>query len=220
MGGGGGGGGGGFNPIKAIGEGVSNIGRNPTGAIAGYLGGTAIGGPVGSVVGTAVGANNLFKPPAQPTAPGVDPGLSAVQQQQQQQAQQFRANLPQNENTAYSDLAQASGANTNQAVRQAGSSNSARGLLYGGVNQGQQQGIRANNQVNLAKGKSDINNQYETEANKMDAAAVGTGVAIQQTQQSVQDQIYKQALLNMNNQNNAFGSLLGAGGAGLGLALA
>jgi hypothetical protein len=155
-----------------------------------------------------------------PKAPGVDAGVSGMQQASIDQARQFRQNLGSNEQKAFENFGQAQNQSMNQNLHNVNQSNSARGLLYGGVNQGQQQAVRAQGQVALAKGRASINDQYNQAANQMDASAVGNGVAVQQYQQGIQDQIYNQALMQMMSQNAAFGSLMGAGGMAAGLALA
>jgi hypothetical protein len=229
--GGGGGGGGGWNPIKDISNtahGVGNwvgdrIGGNVGHGIGNYVwnfGGWSRGmlltGPAGGIASALKGGDR----PEPPKAPGVDAGVSGMQQASIDQARQFRQNLGSNEQKAFENFGQAQNKSMNQDLHNVNQSNSARGLLYGGVNQGQQQAVRAQGQVNLAKGRASINDQYNQAANQMDASAVGNGVAVQQYQQGIQDQIYNQALMQMMSKNAAFGSLMSAGGMAAGMALA
>jgi hypothetical protein len=240
----GGGGGGGSNPIEQIANNISRgasnagnwvgdrIGGNVGHVVGGYVTGAIPGGgPLGMMnpgggIGGPIGAANAAlgdpfgKRPDPPKAPGVDAGVAGMQQASLQQARQFRQNLGTNEQKAFETFGQAQNRSMNRDLHTVNQNNSARGLLYGGINQGQQQAVRAQGQVDLAKGRASINNQYNQAANQMDAAAVGNGVAVQQYQQGIQDQIYNQALMQMMNKNAAFGSLMNAGGMAAGMALA
>lgn len=215
------GGGGGGSPISTIAnnvtQGVQHLGSDIQNNPGAYLGAGAFG-PAGAVGGSLIDAS--MKKPDQPTAPGVDPGLASTLQAQQQNAQQFRSNLGTNEAAAGQNLAVNANQQLNKNLQAQTSSDNSRGLLYGGINEGHNQAQRASSATQLAQGRESINDNYQTAANQMDAAAVGTGVAVQQSQQAVQDQIYNQALMNMANQNKAFGSLATAGGMAGGMALA
>lgn len=140
-----------------------------------------------------------------------------AQNGQQYAAQQFRANIPQTENTLYDQMASTQNQNMNAGIKQTQQSNSSRGLLYGGIDAGQEQGVRAGASSALASGKSAINSGVETAANSMDQSAIDTGVAIQQQQQQMQDAIYSNAMAQMNAQNGAIGGLLGAAGMAAGM---
>lgn len=142
-----------------------------------------------------------------------------AQNGQQYAAQQFRANIPQTENTLYNQMASQQNQNMNAGIKQTQQNNSSRGLLYGGVNAGQEQGVRASAANALATGRSNINSGVETAANSMDQGAIDTGIAIQQQQQQMQDAIYSNAMAQMNAQNGAIGGLLGAAGMGVGMYL-
>lgn len=206
---------------------IGNVGQSATQLGQGNIGGAAqnwgsavgnmmTGGAAPGLINSITGLNN----PSQPTAPGVDPGVQAALQQQQQQAQQFSQNLPNMQNQAGQQLAQATNQQMGQNLNNVNQFNSARGLAFGGINQGAQQGQRANAATSLAQGREQINDQFQQASNQMNAAAIGSGVAVQQSQQAIQDQIYNQALTNMMNQNQAFGSLLGAGGMAAAFAMA
>lgn len=142
-----------------------------------------------------------------------------AQSGQQYSAQQFRNNIPQTENTLYNQMASQQNQNMNAGIKQTQQNNSSRGLLYGGVNAGQEQGVRASASNALATGRSNINSGVETAANSMDQSAIDTGIAIQQQQQQMQDAIYSNAMAQMNAQNGAIGGLLGAAGMGVGMYL-
>jgi hypothetical protein len=225
--GGGGGGGGGWNPMHDIATGIGGIG-NAVGGESNFVGsglrhlgddvqhnqgaygGAIVGGPGGAIVG-AIG-DKLSKRPDQPNAPGVDTSTLTAQQRA---AKDFRDSMSNNEESAYSNLSSATNQDLGQNLKNVNQSNNARGLLYGGINQGMRAQQRGQAGYKLAQGRAQINDAYENAANQMDSAAVNTGMMVQQNQQAIQDQIYQQALTTMMNRNQAFGSLLGAGATGV-----
>lgn len=131
----------------------------------------------------------------------------------QHYAKEFRKNLPGMENQMGHGLADAANTQMVSSIGQAKQSNSNRGLLYGGINQGQEQGIRANSANAVAQGQSDINSGLESAANDMDSSAIKQGFNYQAQQQAIQNQIYKQAMASMASSGAALGSVLGAAGA-------
>lgn len=149
--------------------------------------------------------------PAAPTAPGVNPALTNLQTQQQTNATNFRNNIPQMEQSMGEQLKSQANQMMGQGMSQINNSNNARGMGYGGVNQGQQQKLRAQTQSGVAQGQSNINAGLQNAANTLDAEAVNTGVGIQQTQQSIQNQIYSQAMTQMNANNSMVGGFLETG---------
>jgi hypothetical protein len=142
-----------------------------------------------------------------------------AQSGQQYGAQQFRQNIPQTENTLFNQMSSGVNQSMNQGIKNVQQHNSNRGMLYGGVNAGQEGAVRAGAAGSLAQGRSGINSGVENAANSMDQSAIDTGVAIQQQQQQMQNAIYADAMAKMNNQNGAIGGLLGAAGTGVGMYL-
>lgn len=146
-----------------------------------------------------------------PEAPGVDSNLQRLKEAQLQNAKNFRTNLPGMKSQMTQDLRQTSNAQLSNDLGTIQNNNSARGLLYGGVNQGQKAGQRANSQIKLASGIGAINSGLDNAANTLDAQAIETGVGIQQTQQAIQNQLYSQAMTQMNANNSMIGSAVGTG---------
>jgi hypothetical protein len=142
-----------------------------------------------------------------------------AQSGQQYGAQQFRKNIGQTENNMYGQLSSGVNNQMNSQIKGVQQHNSSRGLLYGGVNAGQEGAIRAGAASSLASGKSAINSGVENAANSMDQGAIDTGIAIQQQQQQMQNAIYSNAMAQMNASNSAIGGLMGAVGTGVGMYL-
>jgi hypothetical protein len=127
-------------------------------------------------------------------------------------ANQYRQNISKNENDLYNQLATSATGQMNQGIKQIQQNNSSRGLLYGGVNAGQEGALRANTAAGLASGKASINSQVESTANQIDQNSINNGLALQQQQQQMQNAIYANAMAQMNAQNGLFSGLLSAGG--------
>lgn len=96
--------------------------------------------------------------------------------------------------------------------------NSHRGLLYGGINAGQEQGVRAAGAVQAAQGRSKINQGLMTAADTMDKNAIKTGFDTQKMQQSIADSVYRQSLADMNSDSEMGQSMAGLIGTGIMLA--
>ncbi len=131
-------------------------------------------------------------------------------------AKQFRNNLPGLENQMGHNLADSANTSMQGSLDQNAQSNSSRGLLYGGINQGQQQGIRAQTAKSVAQGQSDLNTGLEGAANSMDSSAIQSGFNYQAQQQAMQNQLYKQAMASMASGGAVVGNVLGAVGAVVG----
>lgn len=147
-----------------------------------------------------------------PNSPGINSNLQNVQAQQLQNAQSFRANMP-SMNAQLTNQMNVQGGNAlGQNLQNINSGNSARGLMYGGINAGQQQGARAQMATGLAQGKSEINSNLANAANTLDAQAVQTGMGVQASQNQIENQVYSQAMSMMNLNNSYFGGLMSGGG--------
>jgi len=142
-----------------------------------------------------------------------------AQSAQQYFANQFRQNIPQTENTLYNQMASGVNQSMNQGIKNVQQNNSRRGLLYGGVNAGQEGAVRAGAASQLAEGRSNINSSVENAANNMDQTAIDTGIAIQQQQQQMQNAIYADAMAKMNMNNGLLGGVASAAGMGIGMYL-
>lgn len=144
-----------------------------------------------------------------PDAPGVDPNLARLRAQQEQNAKQFRANMPGMQKTMGENLKTDANQALSGSLKNINQGNSARGLLYSNINQGQKAGARAKAQSGVAKETANINTGLLNAANTLDAQAIQTGMGIQQTQQQLQDDIYSQAMARMNAQNMQQGAGMG-----------
>lgn len=205
-----------------MGSAVSSIGNAITGArnTINNATGTRAGdilAPVGASrivpgAGAAYYAMGMDQPRLdQPEAPGVDPNLQRLKEAQQKNAQEFRQNLPGTKSRMAEDLSVQSNLATSAGNKQIQESNSRRGLLYGGLNQGQQLANTAKQKSKLGQAINTSNVNLENAANTLDAQAVETGMGIQQSQQAIQNQIYNNAMAQMNAQNQMVGGLIGAG---------
>lgn len=192
---------------------VANQARDTLGVGLGW----GVAGPAGALAGNEIqGHLDGSNSPPPPAAPGIDPNLQRLKDKKLQNAQEFRAGMPNMVRMMSEDLKTQANQGLSQANRQTRESASSRGMLYSGVRQGQEQSNRAKTQAGVAQGVSSINAEMENAANTLDAQAVETGVGIQQTQQAIQNQIYSQAMAQMNARNMVMGSMIGAGaGAGL-----
>jgi hypothetical protein len=134
-----------------------------------------------------------------------------MQQQQAAYATQFNQNLPQLQQQTASQLGQQAAAKNTGQMSQAKSSDSARGLGYGGIAEGTQAQIGAQNTAGLMNSINQSNTNLQNAGNTLNAQALETGVGIQQTQQSIQNQVYQQALAQQNANNTITGSAMGTG---------
>lgn len=207
----------GFNSVGApgIGHGIQQIGNGIGQMAQGNVGGLPqyVGGLGNVITGGAFDSqiSHNVDPAAPPAAPGINPTLSQTQQSQIQNAADFRKNIPSMEQSMSNDVRQTANNQLGQTMKSINNNTNSRGLLYSGINQGMKGGARAQTASNVGQATSGINAGLENAANTLDAQAVETGVGIQQTQQSIQNQIYSQAMTQMNANNSMFGSALGTG---------
>lgn len=160
-------------------------------------------GTQGSFAGVLPGVLNKG-----PEAP--DPAQVALKDQQTQ-AQQFRSNIPTMQQNLSQQMAQGVNKQIGMGINNVKANTNSRGLLTSGINQGMQGQVRQAGSNQLAQGRSTINTSLQNEANQMDSSAISSGLAMQNAQQQIQNTIYQQAMTNMMNQNNMYGSLAGAG---------
>lgn len=203
---------------------IANTVANPIGAVGGAVG-TAITGnrdvgrytnfmmnPGGAAAGAggaqAIGA---MSPISQPPPPETPQTLNELKKNQLEYANQFQAQLPQMQKQMAEQLSTNANKSMNAQLKQVNQRNSARGLAYGGVNEGQQQNVRSQSQGALAESIKNSNAGLLNASNTLNAQALETGVGIQQTQQAIQNQIYQQQLANMNANNAITGSMMGTG---------
>lgn len=128
-------------------------------------------------------------------------------------AQKFRSNIPQLENNIYGQVAERGNQQLNNQFGMINQKNSSRGLLYGGINEGQKQNARADMGGFLAGQRSSINSQVEGAANSADMQAISDAQRQQQFSQQINNSIYENAMAQMAGENNIAGQALGAVGA-------
>ncbi len=190
--------------VRSIGNAVHNIGGGITSAVnQARVGGENLSQVLGDAKKTIFGSDA-------PHAPGMSPGLQQTLANQQAYAKSFRGDLPQITNTMQGRMAQQANQGLQNNLRQTRTSNASRGLLYGGVNAGQEGQQRASAQRGLISADSALNTGLQNEANSLDQAAMQTGVGIQQQQQAMQNSVYQNAMAQMAGQNQIAGSALSA----------
>lgn len=203
------------NPSNGGSSGLNKgvVGQHGIGAISGPSNAAMYGGFLTDSVGNTLdGFGNIVKLNNATTPPTPLESL-------QSQASIFRSNLPQMQQQMASSMGQGINQQTQQNLSANKTNNSTRGLLYGGINQGQQAAVRGQGQVQMAQGREMINSQLNSAADQMDQGTISQGMALQNVQQNMQNAIYQQAMMNMMSQNQMYGSLVGAGAMGAGMAM-
>ena len=173
----------------------------------------AIGNGVSSAVG-GVGQLIFGQTPPTPQSQtnSISPQLQAMQQQQAQAAQNYATNLPSYENQQQNTATDSSRQQLAQTLAGTTAGTNANGLLYGSYNQGQQAQATAQNAANLQTTKANINTADQNTLASMQAAALGTGMAVNQSQQAENQTAYQTALAQQQNNTGLFNDLLqGAG---------
>lgn len=179
---------------------------------------------IGSGLQAVVSApgNLLFgqtPPSPQSQTNSISPQLQQMQQQQAQTANNFQQNLPAYEQQQYNTAGDQSRQALSQQLANDTTSANSRGLLYGGYNQGQQAQDTAQSAANLNNTYANINTNAQNQLSQLQSAALGTGVAMNQSAQSEQQAAYQAALQQQLSNNQLFGSLTKGLGAGAGLLL-
>lgn len=198
--------------LSSVASAVTRAPKNILGGVNDAVGGVAHGN-FGQALGGAFNAGTfgLFGQQQGPQSPGINQNVSRLKKAQVGYANQFREQLPQIQQQMQGQMIHDTNQNLQGDLRNIKSSNSSRGLLYGGVNAGQEAGQRQQAQKGLMSGISSLNTGLQNEANSLDQAAVKTGIGIQQQQQSMQNAIYQNAMAAQAGQNQIFGSLASAG---------
>lgn len=147
-----------------------------------------------------------------PGAPGADSDAESVLKKQQDLAKNFRTNLPNMQSQLNAQMAQKGAQSLKGDLRDIRSADSRRGLLYGGVNAGNEGQARLQNSQAMAQGRSDINAATQQMASGFDQQAVASGLMARQNQADIQDLIYSQAMATMNAEGQTFSGLMSGGG--------
>lgn len=169
-----------------------------------------LGGAAGNFINAQFGYNDTGD--KQPDAPGINQDLTNLKNQQIQQAKDFRNNLAQTKQTLGQNLRQTSSNKLDQDLSNVNKASNQRGLLYSGINAGNQAAVRSQAQSGLAQGLLNLNTGLDEAANNMDINALNTGVAIQQQQQAIQNDIYSRAQAKLNSDNQQLGSIASTAG--------
>ncbi len=149
----------------------------------------------------------------------VNPMVAQVQGQQLAQANNFNANMGNYEKDQINSATDANRLKTAQ-DQQAGTANSnARGMLYGGHNENQNNEIAANNTNALNSRIANINMNAQNTGQQLNNQAVNSGLVLQGLNQNVANQQYN-AAMNQQQQNaqgfnslvSGVGGLIGGGG--------
>lgn len=141
-----------------------------------------------------------------PAAPGIDPNLQALKNKQTAAAKDFRSNLTENKSQAAQKLQGDANRYMNKNLDDSQNSMNQRGLLYSGINAGNQGSIRADAGAKLGSAITQSNTSYDTQADQLDSDAVNTGIGIQQSQQQIQNMLYSQAQAKLAGQNAMIGA--------------
>lgn len=218
---------------KSVSKTVKGIAKNPIKAVAtavapGIAGSALLGKSVfdtakknpleaaayglNPVLGFQADQLGLLKGKDTPNAPKVNQDARDIQAAQQQYAQDFRAQLPGMKNQMSTQLQSDAQSQLKDDLAAGRSSASSRGLLYGGIQQGNEGKQRQQAQRGLIGGISNMNMGLDDAANQMDSAAAQTGINMQQQQQAMQNTIYQNAMAQMNSQNQIFGSVASSAG--------
>lgn len=182
----------------------------------GFQGWASSGGMLDPVMGSAV--NNIMNPGNPPPAPGVNQNLVNAQQAQVGASNQYTQNLPNLQNQMGNQARQNINQQTGNSIQGNRSSNASRGMLYGGINQGQESGMRASGAAQSAQAQSNINANTTAMQQGLQQNAINTGLAINQNQQQIQNDIYQEALAQMQAAGSVFKGGMGLLGGGGGLA--
>ena len=185
------------NAVTAGALGVMQNGAN--GSFSGAVGSAS--NPLGELTQSTFGGGSQI--------PAINPQLQQMEQQQINAATQFGNNLPAYVKQQQNAATDTSRQNLAQTLAGTTQNSNARGLLYGGYNQGQQANATVQNQAQLGVTNENINTNAQNTLSQMQSAALGQGVALQGQQQTLNQQAYQQALAQMQAQNQGVGSLLG-----------
>lgn len=165
--------------------------------------------------GGSVGGNRNYYDPNGPDGPGYyhkqdanDSALAA----KQYYSDQFQSGLPGMEANMGNQLSAGITGQMEQGIKQTQQNNSSRGLLYGGINAGQEGAVRAKASSDIAKGRSSINSGLLDAADKMRSGTVDFGLQLQKSKQALYDSIYQQSMAELASDNAQLGQVLGTAG--------
>lgn len=144
-----------------------------------------------------------------PDSPGIDSGLSDIQKAQNEQYDQYKQNLPQMQNQMQERLTKQANIGVAQGQHQGEEKMSARGLGYGGLNEGMKQQVASQGQQQLAGQLAGANKGLLDMGTQIQQGGMQTGLGIQGQMQQMQNAIYQQQLARQQSQNQQTGAGLG-----------
>ena len=150
----------------------------------------------------------------------INPQLSQMQQNQVNAATNYANNLPSYEQQQQNAAADASRQQLAQGLAANTTNSNARGMLYGSYNQGQQAQTTAQNQANLQTTDANINTGDIATLQGLQSQALGSGIAMVNSQNQQETAAYQAALQQQLATNQAFGSFAQGAGSGAGLMMA
>lgn len=139
---------------------------------------------------------------------------AAMRQKMVAQAQAYRANLPGLQEKMGSGVADQGRRGLAEQMSGIKTASNKRGLLYSGLRQGAQTGAQAQMAGNVAGQRAQINQDTESQAQKMEQAAAQSGLVARGQQIETADNAYNEALQKHSagrEQAQAIGSAAGQG---------
>jgi len=170
---------------------------------------------LGPMFGGAVGAMAVdtyregTKESPAPESPGIDQGLSDIQKAQNEQYDEYKKNLPFMQNQMQERLTKQANTGIAQGQHQGEERMSARGLGYGGLNEGMKQQIASQGQQQLAGQLAGANKGLLDMGTQIQQGGMQTGLGIQGQLQQMQNSIYQQQLARQQANNQIGGSAMG-----------
>lgn len=199
---------------------IGNFAKKNIGAIAG----TALGGPLGGFLGKSLqgkmsGNDDAANAEIAQHKAEMDKYQRMVddaRDKYQGEAQNYRRQLP---GLQQSMANQAAGTGRQDLARDLAKGSqgmSKRGLLYSGLQQGEQAGARGKFYTDQSQKRAQINEQTEAQARQLEDQAMQAGLQAQAARIGNTNQAYNTALAQklgaQQGQQGLFGSILGAGG--------
>lgn len=196
------------NAGGSIGKGIDALVKNPGEAADDFFA-AALGGTV-KQLGEDIGISQTGPTPTgTPKKTPEEVAAIDAQTEQQRASADYKKKMPYYQSRLSEDLAKESNKQMNKAQKEVDERNTARGLGYGGLNQGMQEKVRSLTQQQLAGQTQEMNQGLLDLGEQIDTGTIKTGLGYQQDLQRRQDQIYQQALARQQAQNSMTGSGLG-----------
>lgn len=130
----------------------------------------------------------------------------------QKYAKDFREGIPEQERKMIGQLGKEASRGLYEGTQSIRQGASARGALYGGGRQAQEQKLRANVGGQLAAGSQKVKTGLLQTAKQLEDQAVQSGIDLRNQQQNLFDQAYQNAMAEMQQEAGLWGNLLGAVG--------